>query len=109
MGNVVMYMGRPGEGEQEIEVEQEGQGASSCRLTRPSVRGVLPRETSNTGNPCAAAGPCLAAAVRGGPTPDSTAPTGRFRSSASDRAASRISSSMFSVVLMPENLTKTMR
>ena len=100
---VVMDVRRPRQGKKEIEIKQENQDSSSNLLTRSRVITVLSGDVSNTGNP-----QCSRPTGRVGRNPrrakfDSAAPIERFLSSAIDRATSRISSSMFSVVLMREN------
>ncbi len=97
---IVMDMRRPCQGEQEIEIEQEGQGSASYRLIRSRVKAVPPRETANTGNPLRLRRPARAGRNPRRANWDSTVPTETLRSPAIDLAASRISSSMFSVVLM---------
>ena len=90
-------------GQQEVEVEQVRQCSFSYCLTQSRVRGVLSRETSNTGNPFRNDGARFRSPRRAGS--DSAAPTEMLHSPASDRATSRTLSSMFKVVLMLAKLT----
>ena len=83
-------------------IEKEGQDSFSYRLARSRVRGVLSSETSNTGNPFRSCRIVIACCNPHSTDSDSTAPNERFRSPAIDFAVSRISSSMFNVVLVPE-------
>ena len=46
----------PSECEEKVGVEQERQHSPSCRLTRLSVRGVLSRDTANSGEPVSPCG-----------------------------------------------------
>ena len=80
-----------------------GQYSSSCCLTRSRVRGGLLRETSNTSNPFLVRRGVTCCRNPRRASSERTAPTERFRSPASDLVASRISSPMLRVVLMPRN------
>ena len=101
---VMVHMRVPSECEEKVEAEQERQRPSSCRLTRSSVRGVLSRDTANKGNPFLRAGEGVRCRSPRRASSDTTLPTETFRSLASERAVSRISSSMFRVVLTPDTL-----
>lgn len=104
VSDAVVHVRWPCEGQKKVEVEQERQRSSSCCLTRSRVRGGLLRETSNTGNPFRVRRGVACCCSPRRARSESTVPTERLRSPARDLAASRISSSMFRVVLTPPKL-----
>ena len=106
VGGIVMNMRRLHQGSQQVEIQDEDQNSFSYCFTQSRVSTVPSREISNTGKPLRFRRFAVSGRSPRRARSDNTAPTERFRSIAIDLAASRISSSMLSVVLMPRRISQ---